>query len=46
MFWNGLYKIEMLDDNALVLCRIAKNSDSENPNVEGGAFLWNEFVKK
>ena len=46
LYWNGLYKIETLNKSELILNRTEKNADSENPDVEGGAFLWKEFVKK
>ena len=42
--WNGLYKIEKLKDNILVINRVKKNEDSENQQ-EGGEFLWKEFVR-
>ena len=45
-YWNGRYKIEKLKDNVMILNRVEKNADSENPTEEGGAFLWKEFVKK
>ncbi len=46
IYWNGLYKIKELKSDVMVLNRVEKNADSENPDVEGGAFLWKEFVKK
>ncbi len=45
LYWNGLYKIEKLKSNVLILNRIERNSDSESPEKEGGVFLWKEFSK-
>jgi len=45
-YWNGLYKIEKLKDNEMVLNRVEKNADSVNPDEDGGVFLWKEFIKK
>lgn len=45
LYWNGLYKIEELKSNVLIMNRIEKNAESNNPEVEGGAFLWKEFTK-
>jgi len=46
LYWNGLYKIEKLKSDVLILSREEKNADSEKPEEEGGVFLWKEFVKK
>jgi len=46
IYWNGLYKIENLNNDIMILNRVEKNADSENPDVEGGAFSWKEFEKK
>ena len=44
VYWNGLYKIEKLKDDVMVLNRVEKSDDFENK--EEGAFLWKEFIKK
>ena len=45
LYWNGLYKIEKLKSDVLILNRVEKNSDSEYPDEDGGVFLWKEFSK-